>query len=503
MAISIGYHEIHDLMLLCQEMFPNKQVVSVTVKTSGGKPRGGFNYTQEYVVFVCPSTFSPSELTSTKNTYSSAYHAMTLAGFNQVTRPNQAYPIFVDQDGNYVSRGRSLKELMDDGDYTGNKEDFEYDYNIAPEGTVAIWPVTKNGDKCVWRLIGSESFENWKKGYVKITPQKITEKNKNAYQISYIADGIIKKIESGEIETYKIDDIHPTLDVKEYKTAGGTIPTIWTEKKYYTKNGNDDLREILNTKNSFPYPKPVALIKDIIARGSKDATILDFFAGSGTAAQAILELNHEDHGTRKFILCTNNENGICEQVTYPRVKKVISGYEYNGIKKDILLEQKITKTVLKKADDLLRSIDKIVEEYKDQYDKINIEITDGIVTVCGEKSYNGKVDGILANLKYYQTDFVSKDEEFLSDALLEHVTEMIQLEHGIKLDGKQYIMLLDDDEADELAAHWDEYPDVKALYVSSSVLFTTEQERLFKDTEIYVIPDYYFNFELREVGESW
>jgi len=152
---------------------------------------------------------------------------------------------------------------------------------------------------------------------------------------------------------------------------------------------------------------------------------------------------------------------------------------------------------------LLRSIDKIVEEYKDQYDKINIEITDGIVTVCGEKSYNGKVDGILANLKYYQTDFVSKDEEFLSDALLEHVTEMIQLEHGIKLDGKQYIMLLDDDEADELAAHWDEYPDVKALYVSSSVLFTTEQERLFKDTEIYVIPDYYFNFELREVGESW
>ena len=80
---------------------------------------------------------------------------------------------------------------------------------------------------------------------------------------------------------------------------------------------------------------------------------------------------------------------------------------------------------------------------------------------------------------------------------------MIQLEHGIKLDGKQYIMLLDDDEADELAAHWDEYPDVKALYVSSSVLFTTEQERLFKDTEIYVIPDYYFNFELREVGESW
>lgn len=112
-------------------------------------------------------------------------------------------------------------------------------------------------------------------------------------------------------------------------------------------------------------------------------------------------------------------------------------------------------------------------------------------------------DGIPANLKYYHTDFVSKDEEFLSDALLEHVTEMIQLEHAIKLDGKQYIMLLDDDEADELAAHWSEYSNAKALYVSSNVLFTTEQEQLFKDTAIYIIPDYYFDFELREVGESW
>ena len=74
-------------------------------------------------------------------------------------------------------------------------------------------------------------------------------------------------------------------------------------------------------------------------------------------------------------------------------------------------------------------------------------------------------DGLPANLKYYRTDFVSKDEEYLSDALMEHVSEMVQLEHGVKMDGKRYVMVLDDDEADELAAHWNEYPDVKALYV--------------------------------------
>ncbi|MEE1285836.1 MAG: hypothetical protein UHD07_03060, partial [Ruminobacter sp.] len=73
----------------------------------------------------------------------------------------------------------------------------------------------------------------------------------------------------------------------------------------------------------------------------------------------------------------------------------------------------------------------------------------------------------------------------------------------VKLDGKQYIMILDDDEADKLALHWEEYSDVKALYVSKNVLFTTEQNIIFKDVEIHIIPDYYFNFELREVGESW
>lgn len=80
---------------------------------------------------------------------------------------------------------------------------------------------------------------------------------------------------------------------------------------------------------------------------------------------------------------------------------------------------------------------------------------------------------------------------------------MIQLEHGVKIDGSQYLILMNDDEADELQAHWREYDDVKALYVSRNVLFTTEQNRLFSNAEIHIIPDYYFNFELKEVGETW
>ena len=107
------------------------------------------------------------------------------------------------------------------------------------------------------------------------------------------------------------------------------------------------------------------------------------------------------------------------------------------------------------------------------------------------------------HVKLYRTGFVSKDEEYLSDALLEHIVEMVQLEHGVKIDGSQYLMVMSDEEADELQAHWDEYEDVKALYVSRNVLFTTEQNRLFGSAEIHIIPDYYFNFELKEVGETW
>jgi adenine-specific DNA-methyltransferase len=81
---------------------------------------------------------------------------------------------------------------------------------------------------------------------------------------------------------------------------------------------------------TFPFPKSLYAVRDCLAavcRDRKDAIILDFFAGSGTTGHAVLELNKEIGGNRRFILCTNNENNICEEVTYERVKRVIKGYK--------------------------------------------------------------------------------------------------------------------------------------------------------------------------------
>ena len=80
--------------------------------------------------------------------------------------------------------------------------------------------------------------------------------------------------------------------------------------------------------------KPIDLIKRIISLyPSNDCTILDFFAGSGTTGHAVISLNNDDSGTRNYILCTNNENNICENITYKRLENVIKGYKNDNGKK--------------------------------------------------------------------------------------------------------------------------------------------------------------------------
>ena len=445
-AISIGYQEVHNLVVLCQEMFDTKQVTCVTVQTSGGKPNGGFNYVQEYLVFIAPRDFEPNTMNFTGCIERSPFEGLTLSTFTKVTRPNQAYPIFIDKKTmNIVGIGKTLTERINEGSYTGELEDFPFDYDEAPDGTVALWPISSKGAECVWRLIPSRLKRDWEKGYIKVGKNK-SKANPNEFSVQYLPEGVIQKVESGELEVVGQEPDAPTLVFGKNKTVGSEIPTIWTEKDFYTTKGTAGAKDIFGDKR-FSYPKPLELITEILrAISKKNSIILDFFAGSGTTGHAVIELNAEQHSDRRFILCTNNEGAICEKVTYPRIKTVITGKRDDG------------------------------SEY---------------------------AMGLPANIKYYHTDFISKDDDYFSDSLLEHIREMIQLEHGIKIDGSQYLMVMSDEEADDLQAHWSEYEGVKAIYASKEVLFTTEQNALFAGVEIHTIPDYYFNFELKEVGETW
>lgn len=189
--------------------------------------------------------------------------------------------------------------------------------------------------------------------------------------------------------------------------------------------------------------KPVKMLKELINyHQNKNATVLDFFAGSGSTAQAVLELNKEDNGNRQFILCTNNENNICEEITYKRIKNVINGY--------------------------------------------------------------GKYDALKTNLKYYRCTYIPRintENENLHNNLLINIKNLIQLENGIEIDDNKIRVYLDEEELDKFSTNKEELEVCKKVYISSDILLTSEQEEIFENNniEVYIIPEYYFEDEIKEV----
>lgn len=105
--------------------------------------------------------------------------------------------------------------------------------------------------------------------------------------------------------------------------SGGKVATTWWDDAGTTTEGTRELKSLLGDTN-FNNPKPTKLLRKIIELSTKkDSIILDFFAGSGTTGEAVMEANLKDGGSRRFILCTNNESSISTDVCYPRLKNVI------------------------------------------------------------------------------------------------------------------------------------------------------------------------------------
>ncbi len=120
-------------------------------------------------------------------------------------------------------------------------------------------------------------------------------------------------------------NIYTKSYLEERKDKGTKPRNFLVDKKFLNRRGSDYLK----TRGlDFPYSKPKELIDHLmrVAHVPANAIILDFFAGSGTTGEAVLDLNNEDGGKRRFILCTNNEGEIAEKVCYPRIEKIIKGY---------------------------------------------------------------------------------------------------------------------------------------------------------------------------------
>ena len=175
-------------------------------------------------------------------------------------------------------------------------------YPIEIDG-VKVFPIKENGVEGRWRVSKTRAEELLKLGQLELVEK---ESKHEIYRI--FSSGVSSTPE----QTLLLDDTGTT--------ARGTLTL-----------------KSLGLENTFGYPKPVELMKHFVRICSnKNSIIIDFFAGSGTTGQAVLELNKQDGGNRKFILVTNNEktnttpNGIAHDVTTKRLKRVMTGKCYDG-----------------------------------------------------------------------------------------------------------------------------------------------------------------------------
>ena len=196
---------------------------------------------------------------------------------------------------------------------------------------------------------------------------------------------------------------------------GITPLTIWYRNEVGdNQSAKEEIKTIFNDSVvTFSTPKPVKLVNRILELSTNRDTpsvILDFFAGSGTTAQAVMELNKEDGGNRQCILITNNENEICRKVCYPRVQRIIGGYPFTGNKETVLFEKNITWTDFKKNVKIMERVAEIEQtnHVYPEYDEIKKDIKDGKLKVVGVNKIEDRAAGLGNSLKYYQTGFVGK-----------------------------------------------------------------------------------------------
>ena len=195
-----------------------------------------------------------------------------------------------DNDGRFYY----LKPLRYMGNADSRQDRPNMYYGIeAPDGSL-VYPIRSDGSDGRWRW-GKDKLEK--------------EKNRLEFVNSKKGWTVYTRLYADNITEIPVESIWYNKDVESNRQAIALIKQIFGSEKIFTN------------------PKPLKLIQRVVSIvGNKKSSILDFFAGSGTTLHATMQLNAEDGGHRKCILVTNNENNICEEVTYERNKRVIQGY---------------------------------------------------------------------------------------------------------------------------------------------------------------------------------
>ena len=348
LIVTIDEKEYLRLGLLLQQLFPSGriQMVSTVINRKGNARRGEFARCEEYIFFVRfgeeniqawrSDMLSESENERTEVRWKSL---LRLASTGQTSgRFNLFYPLYFDANTlKFVRAGEPIPDGVDINSVP------------LPEGMSVLWPISRDGSDGRWSLSLPTFNQYLALGYI-----KFGRRNGGGRTPSYLMVGQIAAIESGDLIITGQDEDGAVIveSVNEQKQP----KTIWNLASHSTSgHGTTMLRDIIPGRR-FPYPKSLYAVEDALrfAVGSRpEAIVLDFFAGSGTTAHAVMRLNRQDGGRRQCISVTNNEVaaseqaalsdaglrpgdpdwekwGICDYITMPRIASAITGNTPEG-----------------------------------------------------------------------------------------------------------------------------------------------------------------------------
>jgi adenine-specific DNA-methyltransferase len=350
LIVAIDEKEYLRLGLLLEQVFHDGKIQMVTNVIN---PRAGvarpeaFTRVDEYlfVVQIGASQVLTKQLSGEtlpgKNT-SPIWFSLMRTGSNSArqARPNLFYPIWVDESGIVKEVGGSLP-------IEASREDI-----VAPiEGLIPLWPLRPDGTENTWQLGPDSIRKAFAQGTAKVNA------GREKFTVNYLRRAEKRRIENGEIEVLGTDNNGALLLKHKDGAVRLTRPkTVWASPAHDAGlYGSAMLRDVLSSRK-FPFPKSLYAVEDALrffVADKQDATILDFFSGSGTTAHAVMRLNKQDGGRRQCISVTNNEVGadeqkaltmdslrpgdpewekwgICDYITKPRIEAAITGQTPEG-----------------------------------------------------------------------------------------------------------------------------------------------------------------------------
>lgn len=360
LIVTIDEKEYLRLGMLLEQIFPESaakdagiQMITSVISAKGAVRNGKFSRVEEniFIVTVGSARAEPwhrnmLDPVSGDGTETAGLEWLGLRrrepSSKRGSRPNQFYAIFVDKETGFL---HSVGEALED--------DIDRESVVAPEGTVALWPLKPDGTEMLWGLTPDILKRNWKNGYARVNRWN---REKQTGTVQYLPGGTISLIQSGAIKvTGKARDgsVIGTVALDE-ETA--PPKRVWNMASHNAETGGTNVLSSLLPNRAFPYPKSLYAVEDTLRFfiGSKpSAVVLDFFSGSGTTAHAVMRLNRQDGGQRQCISVTNNEvaateaealrkkklrpgdpewekHGICDYITKPRLQAAISGKTPSG-----------------------------------------------------------------------------------------------------------------------------------------------------------------------------